>query len=116
MSKLREHAGQKFGARLRSQRPNERCQQRVGLSSREELHSDFLAAISLASETELFIDQLQEGRGTLTFAEGHLAYLHKEAVRSAGALWLVGTSKVYPAVGADIVMESISLIDHAGGV
>jgi hypothetical protein len=26
--------------------------------------------------------------------------------------WLVGTTKVYPGVGADIVMESISLIDR----
>ena len=26
-------------------------------------------------------------------------------------LWLVGTTKVYSDVGADIVMESISLID-----
>jgi hypothetical protein len=25
--------------------------------------------------------------------------------------WLVGTSKVYPGAGADIVMESITLID-----
>jgi hypothetical protein len=25
--------------------------------------------------------------------------------------WLVGTTKVYPGVGADIVMESISLIE-----
>jgi hypothetical protein len=25
--------------------------------------------------------------------------------------WLVGTTKVYPGVGADIVMESITLID-----
>jgi hypothetical protein len=28
-------------------------------------------------------------------------------------LWLVGTTKVYPGVGADIVMESITLIDRA---
>src|SRR6202165_6285942 len=26
--------------------------------------------------------------------------------------WLVGTTKVYPGVGADIVMESIALTDH----
>jgi hypothetical protein len=25
-------------------------------------------------------------------------------------LWLVGTTKVYPGIGADIVMESITLI------
>jgi hypothetical protein len=54
--------------------------------SREELHSDLLAAISLASETELFINQLQDGRATSAFAEGHLAYLHQEASRSANEL------------------------------
>ena len=26
--------------------------------------------------------------------------------------WLVGTTQVYPGVGADIVMESITLIDQ----
>ena len=30
--------------------------------------------------------------------------------------WLVGTTKVYPGVGADIVMESISLIDVPKGM
>jgi hypothetical protein len=50
--------------------------------SRDELRSDLLSAASLASETELFIDQLQEGRVTPAFAEGHLAYLDKEALRS----------------------------------
>jgi hypothetical protein len=54
--------------------------------SREERRSDLLAAISLASETELFIDQLQEGRVTQTFAEVHIAYLHREASRSADRL------------------------------
>jgi hypothetical protein len=37
--------------------------------SREALHSDLLAAISLASETELFINQMQEGRFTPALAE-----------------------------------------------
>ena len=32
-------------------------------------------------------------------------------MRLSPGLWLVGTTKVYPGVGADIVMESISLID-----
>jgi Mg2+ and Co2+ transporter CorA len=52
----------------------------------EELRSDLLAAISLASETELFIHQLQEGRATASFAEGHMAYLGKEARESADEL------------------------------
>jgi hypothetical protein len=45
-----------------------------------------ISAISLASETELFIDQLLEGRATPTFAQGHLDYLRHEATRAADAL------------------------------
>jgi hypothetical protein len=33
--------------------------------------------------------------------------------RSDLCTWLVGTTKVYPGVGADIVMESITLIEGA---
>jgi hypothetical protein len=29
-------------------------------------------------------------------------------------LWLVGTTKVYPGIGADIVMESITLVGLCG--
>jgi hypothetical protein len=34
---------------------------------------------------------------------------------SLPGLWLVGTTKVYSGVGADIVMESITLIDLPEG-
>jgi hypothetical protein len=54
--------------------------------SREELNSDLLAAISLSSETELFISQLQKSRVTTQFAEVHLEYLTKEVARSAHEL------------------------------
>jgi hypothetical protein len=54
--------------------------------SRDQLRSDLLAALSLASETELFIGQLQEGRVTTSFAKGHLEYLRKEALRNADQL------------------------------
>ena len=54
--------------------------------SRDGLRSALLEGISLASETELFIDQLQQGRTTQAFAEGHLAYLEQEAWRSANEL------------------------------
>jgi hypothetical protein len=53
---------------------------------RDELRSDLLTAISLTSETELFINQLQERRVTLAFAEGHMKYLGKEASRLADKL------------------------------
>jgi hypothetical protein len=49
--------------------------------SRDELRSVLLAAISLASESELFIGQLQEDRITPAFAQGHLAYLRQEVTR-----------------------------------
>jgi hypothetical protein len=49
--------------------------------SRDELRSDLLAAISLASETQLFINQLQGERVTPAFANGHLGYLSTEASR-----------------------------------
>jgi hypothetical protein len=54
--------------------------------SRAELRSDVLGAISLASETELFTNQLQEGRVTAAFAKGHFEYSFKEATRSANEL------------------------------
>ena len=54
--------------------------------SRQELRSDLVAAVSLASETELFIGQLLEGRATPAFARGHLDYLRQEATRAADAL------------------------------
>jgi hypothetical protein len=53
---------------------------------RKELRSDLISAISLASETELFLGQLLEGRATPLFAQGHLEYLHQEATRAADAL------------------------------
>ena len=59
---------------------------RPKIISRDELRSDLLAAISLASETELFINQLQEGRATPEFAAGHLEYLRKDASRFANEL------------------------------
>lgn len=54
--------------------------------TRDELGSDLLAAISISSETELFIHQLQEGRTTASFAESHMAYLVKQATQSADEL------------------------------
>jgi hypothetical protein len=54
--------------------------------SRNDLRSNLLTAISLASETELFIGQLQRGRIAPVFAEGHLAYLGKEVSRLADEL------------------------------
>jgi len=49
--------------------------------SAHELHSGFLSAISLASETELVIEQAQEGRLTSTFRKSHFRELRMEAAR-----------------------------------
>jgi len=50
--------------------------------SAEELHSELAAAISLAAETETFLEMVRQGRTTPAFAQGHLQYLADEANRS----------------------------------
>jgi hypothetical protein len=52
----------------------------------DDLRSDLTAAISLASETETFIDYVGQQRATSNFAEGHLAYLAETARQSAKEL------------------------------
>jgi hypothetical protein len=47
--------------------------------SDQDLRSDLLVSISLASETELFIHQVQQDRVTTAFAKGHMAYLAKDS-------------------------------------
>lgn len=54
--------------------------------SEDELRSDTLSAISLAAETELFIDQVQRHRVTQHFERGHLEYLREDAAREAQEL------------------------------
>lgn len=52
---------------------------RVKTVSANELRSDMLSAISLAAETELFIDQVERNRSTVSFERGHLEYLRQQA-------------------------------------
>ena len=52
----------------------------------DELRSDIRSALSLAAETKLFIEQMQNDGGTRAFAAGHLGYLRDEALRSAKEL------------------------------
>jgi len=52
----------------------------------DDLRSDLTAAISLASETETFIDYAGRQRSTFNFAAGHLAYLAQTARQSAKEL------------------------------
>jgi hypothetical protein len=49
----------------------------------EELRSHLLSALSLASETELFFCQIEEGRILQQFRMGHADYLREEARRQA---------------------------------
>lgn len=51
-----------------------------------ELRSDLLSAISLASETELFIGQIQSDRLLAQFQTGHADYLRDEASQQAKEL------------------------------
>jgi hypothetical protein len=49
----------------------------------DELRSHLLSALSLASETDLFIGQIEEGRLLRQFRIGHADYLREEARRQA---------------------------------
>jgi hypothetical protein len=52
----------------------------------DELRSHLLSAVSLASETDLFIGQIEEGRVLQQFRVGHADYLREEARRQAQEL------------------------------
>jgi hypothetical protein len=54
--------------------------------SDEELRSDFQSALSLASETELFVGQIEKGRLLAQFHAGHADYLRDAAMRHASKL------------------------------
>jgi hypothetical protein len=51
--------------------------------TRGELRSDLFSALSLASQTELFINQIEGDRITRQFRSGHADYLHDDALRQA---------------------------------
>src|SRR5690348_18230940 len=61
------------------------CSQKKTLTS-DELKSQLTRAISFASEEEMFVDYIREGRATSNFAEQHAAYLDAEIQRSADEL------------------------------
>jgi siroheme synthase len=52
----------------------------------DDLRSQLTAAISLAAETETFLDYLSQHRSTTSFAAGHLAYLSQTAADAAKEL------------------------------
>jgi hypothetical protein len=54
--------------------------------SNEELRSDLQSALSLASETQLFIGQIENGRLLPQFQAGHADYLRNTAMRQASEL------------------------------
>jgi hypothetical protein len=54
--------------------------------SAEELRSQLLSALSLASEADLFIGQVEEGRVLQRFRIAHADYLREEARRQAQEL------------------------------
>jgi hypothetical protein len=54
--------------------------------SREELRSIVRSSISLASETEMSLDYLAEGRSTRSFANGHFRYLAKQVEQNVRKL------------------------------
>ena len=52
----------------------------------DDLRSQLTAAISLTSETEIFLDYVTQHRSTVNFAAGHMAYLSQTAVQAAKEL------------------------------
>ncbi|MGH9574012.1 MAG: hypothetical protein ACRD40_10850 [Candidatus Acidiferrales bacterium] len=58
------------------------CANAKNLTSKD-LSSEVLSAISLASETEMFVGQIQQGRLTQEFQYGYAGYLRDEAEREA---------------------------------
>jgi hypothetical protein len=61
------------------------CSHRSGISH-EELRSIVRSSISLASETEMALDYLAEGRSTRSFANGHFRYIAKQVEQNVRKL------------------------------
>lgn len=55
-------------------------------TSREDVRSDLIESISLATEAETFVSYMEQGHATYYFASGHLHYLLDEVNRSAQEL------------------------------
>jgi hypothetical protein len=64
--------------------------------SREELRSIVCSSISLATETEMSLDFVAQGRSTQNFANGHFRYIAKEVDQNVRQL-----SKSEPNSGMD---------------
>ena len=62
------------------------CCSRQQRLSRDDLHSQLTSAASLASETELFLEYVQQNRSTRAYAQGHTDDLTAEVKRSAEEL------------------------------
>ena len=54
--------------------------------TREDMRSDLIQSISLASEAETFVKFVRQGRSTSDFASGHLNYVSDEVKRNAQQL------------------------------
>ena len=52
----------------------------------EDARSDVTSAVSLAAESETFIDYVRQGRASRNFTAGHIQYLIEEIQRSAQEL------------------------------
>ena len=61
-------------------------------TSREDVRSDLIKSISLATEAEIFVRYMGQGHATYYFASGHLRYLLDEVNRSAQELSNVNAS------------------------
>jgi hypothetical protein len=61
------------------------------------MKSELASAVSLASETQMFVEQWQRGRLTGSFIQTHLDYLRQEA---GGSIKELDESRVEPSIAA----------------
>ena len=72
------------------------CTQSKTLTA-EDIKRELASAVSLASETQMFVEQWQEDRLTASFIKAHLGYLTDEAWSSIKE---IGDSQVEPAIAS----------------
>jgi hypothetical protein len=77
----------------------------------DEVHSDLLSSLSLLSETELLVEQVESGRVSSTFRVAHADYLREESLRN--------TKELHKSAGpqgnnraADNIANQLELLAH----
>jgi hypothetical protein len=77
----------------------------------EDLRSTLTEAISLAAESETFIDYVAQRRATSKYAEGHLEYLLDKASRSAKEVHQSAPEPAIQQLASECEAQLDSLVD-----